>query len=79
MPYTLPTREGDAIHIVRVMGRLAQMLLELRDEYEHRPRADTLEQIDRRLGELIALRDDLRARQGSPEPAPSPPAPPTEA
>ena len=62
MPYTTPTREGDVIHTVRTIARLAQMLLELRDEYEHRPRPDTLAQLDRRLGELVALRDELQAR-----------------
>ena len=40
------------IHVVRTIGRLAQMLLELRDEYERRPRSDTLTQIDQRLNDL---------------------------
>lgn len=75
MPYVTPTREGDVIHTIRTVARLAQMLLELRDEYERRPRPDTVAQIDRRLGELIALRDELRARQGNGERAIPPPAP----
>jgi hypothetical protein len=62
MPYATPTREGDVIHTVRRVGRLAQMLLELRDEYERRPRPDTLAQIDRRLSELNDLREELNGR-----------------
>jgi hypothetical protein len=65
MPYATPTREGVAIHTVRMIGRLATMLLDLRDEYERKPRPDTLEQINRRLTELIALREELLARQAN--------------
>ena len=50
--FSAPTREDDPIHIVRTIGRLSQMLLELRDEYERRPRPDTLAQIDQRLNDL---------------------------
>jgi hypothetical protein len=78
MPYTTPTREGDIIHTIRTVGRLAQMLLDLRDEYERRPSADLVEEIERRIGELAALRDELHARRGDGEPAPAP-APPPEA
>ena len=67
MPYTMPTRETDVIHTVRTVGRLARMLLDLRDEYERRPRQQTVEQIERRLGELIALRESLQARQATGE------------
>lgn len=42
------------------MGRLASMLVELRDEYVARPRQSTLDQIEQRLDELIDLREALR-------------------
>ncbi len=45
---------------VRTIGRLAQMLIELRDEYVERPREDTMEQIEKRLDEIIDLREELR-------------------
>lgn len=62
--YSAPTREDDPVHIVRTIGRLAQMLLELRDEYERRPRADTLAQIDQRLNDLAEQRARLNSRRG---------------
>ncbi len=60
--YTMPSREDDPVHTVRTIGRLAQILIELRDEYVHRPRADILEQIEQRLDDLLAQRADLRNR-----------------
>ena len=62
--FSAPTREDDPIHIVRTIGRLSQMLLELRDEYERRPRPDTLAQIDQRLNDLAELRARLNQRRG---------------
>lgn len=62
--FSPPTREDDPIHVVRTIGRIAQMLLELRDEYEHRPRPDTLAQIDQRLGDLADQRGKLNQRRG---------------
>ena len=56
------SRESDPVHAVRTIARLAQMLIELRDEYVARPRPDTLVQIQQRLDDLIALRDDLNER-----------------
>lgn len=61
--YSVPTREGDPVHTVRTIGRLAQMVLELRDEYVRDPRPDTLDQILRRLDEINRLSDELRRRQ----------------
>jgi hypothetical protein len=61
--YSVPTRENDPVHTVRTVGRLAQMVLELRDEYVRDPRPDTLDQIIRRLDEINRLRDDLKRRQ----------------
>lgn len=63
--YSSPTREDDPIHIVRTIGRVAQMLLELRDEYERRPRPDTLAQIDQRLNDLAEQRAKLKTRRGA--------------
>lgn len=62
--FSPPTREDDPIHVVRTIGRLAQMLIELRDEYERRPRPDTLAQIDQRLGDLADQRARLNQRRG---------------
>ncbi|HET9015060.1 MAG TPA: hypothetical protein VFN57_05655 [Thermomicrobiaceae bacterium] len=61
--YSLPTREDDPVHTVRTIGRLAQMILELRDEYVRAPRSDTLDQIERRLDELAVLHQQLRERR----------------
>ncbi|MDI3341075.1 MAG: hypothetical protein QJR03_11160 [Sphaerobacter sp.] len=61
--YSLPTREDDPVHIVRTIGRLAFMILELRDEYVREPRDDTLNQIERRLDELAQLHAQLRERR----------------
>ncbi len=60
--YSVPTREGDPVHTVRTIGRLAQMVLELRDEYVRDPRSDTLDQILRRLDEINRLSGELRQR-----------------
>lgn len=60
--YSYPTREADPVHTVRTIGRLAQMIIELRDEYVARPRPDLLVQIDQRVTDLLALQSDLRSR-----------------
>ncbi len=57
------SRDPQVGQIVGTIGRLAQAVLDLRREYERRPNPDTLAQIDRRLGELLALREALQARQ----------------
>jgi hypothetical protein len=57
--YSLPTGEDDPSHLVRTIGRLAQMLLELRDEYMNDRRPDTLDQIERRLDEITRLHGQL--------------------
>lgn len=66
--FSAPTREDDPTHVVRTIGRLAQMLLELRDEYERRPRVDTLEQINQRITDLTEQRAKLNARRGGDAP-----------
>ena len=60
--YSYATRENDPVHTVRTIGRLAQMIIELRDEYVERPRPDLLVQIDQRLTDLLELQEDLRER-----------------
>ena len=60
--YSYPSRENDPVHTVRTIGRLAQMIIELRDEYVNRPRPDLLVQIDQRVTDLVALQEELRMR-----------------
>jgi len=56
------SREDDPVHTVRTIARYAQILIELRDEYVARPRADTLVQFRQRLDDMLALRDELAQR-----------------
>lgn len=56
------SREDDPVHTVRTISRIAQMLIELRDEYVERPRPDLLVQFQQRLDDLLALRDELNER-----------------
>jgi hypothetical protein len=58
--YTMPTGEHDPMQVVRTIGRLTQMLLEIRDEYIRDPREDTLDQFERRLDEINQLGRQLR-------------------
>ena len=60
--YSYASREDDPVHTVRTIARIAQMLIELRDEYVKRPRPDLLVQIDQRLDDLMIQRDELRER-----------------
>lgn len=66
--YTNPSREDDPVHTVRTIARVAQMLVELRDEYVERPRPDLLVQIDQRLQDLESLRDTLHQRMAQSSP-----------
>lgn len=67
--YTLPSREDDPVHTVRTIARIAQILIELRDEYVQRPRADILLQIEQRMDDLVGLRDELKHRMANARPA----------
>ena len=67
--YTLPSREDDPVHTVRTIARIAQMLIELRDEYVERPRPAILRQIDQRLDDLLAQHEQLRQRMAQARPA----------
>lgn len=60
--FTASGREHGHVQTVRTIARIAQMLVELRDEYVERPRDDTLRQIEQRLDDLIRLREDLAGR-----------------
>ena len=66
--YTLPSREDDPVHTVRTIARIAQMLIELRDEYVQRPRPDILRQIDQRLDDLLLQQDALKQRMAQTRP-----------
>ena len=59
MPFTDPFRPQDQIDQVRKVGRLAQVLLEMRSEYERKPRRVLLDQIIARIDELAALRAEM--------------------
>lgn len=56
------SREDDPVHTIRTISRIAQMLIELRDEYVDRPRPETLAQFQQRLDDLMVLRDELTAK-----------------
>jgi hypothetical protein len=60
--YSLSSREDDPTQTVRTIGRIAQMLIELRDEYASRPREDTLQQIEQRLNDLTELKAELHQK-----------------
>ncbi|MDQ3855263.1 MAG: hypothetical protein M3281_02560 [Chloroflexota bacterium] len=47
-------------HTVRTIGRIAQLILDLRTEYERRPSDATISQIRHRIGELVELERQLR-------------------
>lgn len=54
----VPQNEADLV-TVRTIGRIAQLLLELRVEYERRPNEATTAQIRQRIGELAQLEQQL--------------------
>jgi hypothetical protein len=62
--FSVSSRDSDPVQIVRTIGRVAQMLVELRDEYVERPREDTLRQIEQRIDDLTRLREELHVHIG---------------
>jgi hypothetical protein len=66
--YSYATRADDPVHTVRTIGRIAQMLLELRDEYVAKPRQDLLQQIDQRLFDLAPLHHEMTVRMANTRP-----------
>jgi len=65
----LPARGESPVQTVRTIARVAQMIVELRDEYVERQREDILAQIEQRLDDLLELRAELKDRieQAHPE------------
>ena len=59
MPFTDPVKSDDPIEIVRMIARLANLLLDLRTEYERRPRPQILQQIKERVAEMQDLANKL--------------------
>lgn len=70
MPFTEPVKPSDPLETVRRIARIAQMLLDMRSEYERRPRPVLLTQIQERAKELYELSEALDK--------PYPDAPPEE-
>jgi hypothetical protein len=59
MAYSEPIKSDSPVVKVRQIARLAQLILDLRNEYEQRSRPDTLRQIKQRAAELNALAQEL--------------------
>ncbi|HEX2909622.1 MAG TPA: hypothetical protein VH186_02360 [Chloroflexia bacterium] len=59
MPFTEPIRTDDPIETVRMIARLANLLLDLRTEYERRQKPAILLQIKERAAELNDLANRL--------------------
>jgi hypothetical protein len=66
MPFTEPYKPQDQIELVRKVGRLAHIILDIRTEYERRPRADLLAQLLNRIGEMEAVRAEIAAHLAPP-------------
>jgi hypothetical protein len=60
--YSVASREDDPVHTIRAIGRMAQILIELRDEYVAKPRPEILAQINQRLEDMVALQQELKQR-----------------
>jgi len=74
LPFTEPYKPQDQIELVRKVGRLAQIILDIRTEYERRPRPDLLAQLLSRITEMESVRADIVAHltpaaANGPEPA----------
>lgn len=70
MPFTEPVKPDSPVEIVRRIARLANLLLELRTEYERRPRPNLLVQIKERAAELHDLASQLPTTDEPPPPQP---------
>lgn len=57
--FSMGSHEDAPVQIVRMIARISQMLIELRDEYLDQHRDDTLDQIERRVQELQDLTEQL--------------------
>jgi hypothetical protein len=70
MAFTEPIKPNEPLEMVRRIARLAQMLLDMRAEYERRQRPALLLQIQERAKELYELSQSL---DKPPAPAETPP------
>ena len=61
MGYSDILRNDDHLVTIRTIGRVAQLLLDLRAEYERRPNETTIQQIRHRIRELNELERQLDA------------------
>ncbi|MEI7553763.1 hypothetical protein [Candidatus Chlorohelix sp.] len=59
MAYSEPVKLDSPVVKVRQIARLAQLILDLRNEYEQRLRPDTLSQLKQRAAELNTLAQEL--------------------
>lgn len=55
MPFTEPIKAESPLDTVRKIARLANLILELRNDYERRPNQDVLNQIKARSNEIQEL------------------------
>jgi hypothetical protein len=74
VPFTDPYKPQDQIEQVRKLGRLAQIVLDMRVEYERRPRPETLAQIVGRIAEMETVRAEIVAHMAAPVSATEQPA-----
>jgi hypothetical protein len=77
VPFTDPYKPQDQIEQVRKVGRLAQIILDMRAEYERRPRMETLAQIVARIAEMETVRAEILAHMATPVAASDQPTPAT--
>jgi hypothetical protein len=59
MPFTQPIKPDDTMDTVRKIARLANLVLQLRTEYERRPHSDLLVPIRERAVEMHELANHL--------------------
>jgi hypothetical protein len=71
MPFTEPVKSDGPVEIVRMIARLATLLLELRTEYERRPQPALLKQIKERAAELHDLANQLPVATTAPQAQPT--------
>ncbi|MEI6046504.1 MAG: hypothetical protein WCS37_19305 [Chloroflexota bacterium] len=71
MPFTEPVKPNEPLEMVRRIARIAQMLLDMRSEYERRQRPDLLLQIQVRAKELYELSQTLDKPAEAPPEQPS--------
>jgi hypothetical protein len=68
MPFTDPIKPGDTLETVRRIARIAQMLLDMRNEYERRPTQTLLTHMQERAKELYDMSQTLDKPDGEEPP-----------